>query len=695
MSHDKLGFSKVKDSRKTLLPALIAAGGGLAAAPAGAIEIGEISVQSRLGEPLRATIPYTVGPEETLAAYCISLQPALANSGLPAVNGARLGVTEGVITVTGRSVVREPLMALRLNVQCPYTPNLSREFMLFVDPPARAAITTAEPAPATSAAALPAPRPEARPNPVTERPAVRRTNPVTAPVEQGMRYRVQPGQSLSEIVQAIPNRDIALWPAVMAVFDANPDAFIDEDPNKLKAGSWLVIPEFVGTDVVINADPARAPAAAAEPVTEPATSVTEAADSNATAYPGISTQPVEAAAPAATTSEADPYNPAGSDSIFDSTSANRSIEPEAIDDTDMLEPANPPTAEGLQPGDIILDTEIEPAASGDSPNVPVATLVQAPDQGQSSYTWLLWLAGAGAALIAALFMFGRRRRDDEEPAPVAEPVHPMRRATDTATVEVIAEPQLEIPDDSPTEENLALDADLELGTGLSEGTDIDVAQDFGFAVTTHLDMELPEETPVDVEDTVPETDIIAPPKIDESSILESEVLPDDDDYDMSVIVDATKMPQPEEVTEMDLKAVVVENADETLVTDNYTVSQEVDYQILEQDYEDELTATQALNMEIERAAAEIAERMERDDDAPVEKTAEIVSTEKTVELGPNEKTAEMPLATVTELDVTANLPAGPDEDLPEDSDPTDLNKTIAEDTSDEKTVEMPRKDQAS
>ena len=408
------------------------------------------------------------------------------------------------------------------------------------------------------------------------------------------------------------------------------------------------------------AAPTAAPDTTATPVID-----TTAADGIASAYPGVSgssavdTMPQPAA-------ETTPAAPAG--------------EPYALDDTEMLEPADPPSTEGLQPGDLIFDTTIEPAASTNSPNVPTATLVQAPEQ-QSSYAWLMWLFGAGAVLIAALFAFGRRRSD--APAPVAEPPHPMRRSTDTAEVEAIADAEYEIEDDSPTEENLALDADLELGTGLSEGTDVDMAQDFGFAVTTQLDMELPDETPTDVEDTVPETDIIPPPQIEQSSILESEVLPEDDDYDMSVIVDATKMPQPEEVTEKDLHAVVVDDGDESIVSDNYTISQEADYQILEQDYEDELTATQALNMEIERAAAEIAARMERDDDATIEKTAEI---------GPNDNTAEMPLATVTELDVTANLPA--DRVIAEDDDPTDLNKTIAEDTSDEKTVEMPRKDQA-
>jgi hypothetical protein len=107
----------------------------------------------------------------------------------------------------------------------------------------------------------------------------------------------------------------------------------------------------------------------------------------------------------------------------------------------------------------------------------------------------------------------------------------------------------------------------------------------------------------------PETDIIPPPKV-ESTILEREVLPENDDYDMSVILDVTKVPDPIAVTERDLKAVVIGSADDTEIAGAYTVSQEVDYQVLEQDYEDELTATQALNLEIEKAAAELANRLD-------------------------------------------------------------------------------------
>ena len=70
---------------------------------------------------------------------------------------------------------------------------------------------------------------------------------------------------------------------------------------------------------------------------------------------------------------------------------------------------------------------------------------------------------------------------------------------------------------------------------------------------------------------------------------------------MSVIMDATKMPQPEDVTEHDLKAVEVDSQDED--QDGFTVNQESGYILLEQAYEDELTATQAMILEIERAAA--------------------------------------------------------------------------------------------
>ena len=165
-----------------------------------------------------------------------------------------------------------------------------------------------------------------------------------------------------------------------------------------------------------------------------------------------------------------------------------------------------------------------------------------------------------------------------------------------------------------------------------------------------------------------ETDIIPPIRIDTESILESEVLPEDDDYDMSVIMDATKIPHPDDVTERDLEAVQMDSDDDTLIANEYTVSQEVDYKILEQDYEDELTATQVLNLEIAKAAAELTEKLDEDQ---------------------GDATAEMPLATVTELDVTAQLSARNDDIS--DVDDTGVNPTVNMDGSDN-TVDMPKGD---
>ena len=651
----------MNDSNRVFLPALFAVGGGLAALPATALELGDVTVQSTLGQPLRASIAYALGPNEQLHDFCVSLRPALANRGLPEITQAQVSVAGGIISLTGRAPVREPLMAVRVNLACPYTPHLSREYMLFIDPAQPAAETVTHTAPVAAAepqaVAQPAPRTATRP---TARRMATPPAPST-PIERATRYRVQPGDTLSTIAARIENRPVGLWAAVDGIFAANPHAFIDDDPNKLMAGSWLAIPDF-GSGVaprVSQADRAVVPVAAPTPVAEPAPVVEPLAE----------LLPVVEPAPAATQRDA------AVSSLADSIARDA-----AIDDTTVLEPVSPALPDDIRPGDVveagdngyvIADTALEPPATAASPNSTTARIAS-PDRPQPARSnWLLWLMGGGIALLGGLLVFGRRSRERGEPEPVA-PVapHPMRRASDSITVEVLAEPEYDIDDDSPTAENLALDADLVMGTGLSEGTDIDVHQDFSFAATSELDMEFSDADIAEAAEE-PETDIIAPPAIEESSILEKEVLPSDDDYDMSVIVDATKMPQPEDATRRDLKAIPVTKGDDTLITDNYTLSQDVDYQILEQDYEDELTATQALNKEIERAAAQLAERLEdRDEDSPA---------------------AAAKLATVTELDPTARMR---DSEHAADAGDTDATEEITQEMlSEESTVEMPAGDE--
>ena len=336
------------------------------------------------------------------------------------------------------------------------------------------------------------------------------------------------------------------------------------------------------------------------------------------------------------------------------------------DDTAALEPASTPITDVVESGEVVIDI----ASTSSSPNVPVANIITADHPARPATDWVMWLLGASIALVTGLLAFGLRRRDRGAPAPVAATAQqPMRRRSDGATekLDVVPGMTVESDDYTATLENLILDANLEIGTGVESSTNIDVAQDFGFDMTTNLDLELPAEAPA--EEEAPATQIIAPLRFDEDSILESEMLPDDDDYDMSVILDATKMPRNDDATERDLQAVVVDSGDESLISNDYTVSKEIEYDILEQDYEDEMTATQVLSKEVERAAAEVVAGMDNHE-------------------GPEDKTSELPLASGTELDVTIKAPIG-DDNASSDADCTGVTEEII---ANEQTVEMPAAD---
>ena len=628
------------------LPAIFAMGSTLAAIPASAIELGDLTVQSRLGQPLRASIAYALAPNEQLSDYCVTLRPGASLSGLPNFGAATVSIANGVIMLAGKTPVREPMISAHIVVNCPYTANISREYLLFIDPLAPAYDNPAVTQQVNTAAAPVAVAAEA-----IQRPVATVTNRVVdKDIAVATRYRVQSGDTLSTIVARIQDRPVGLWPAVNAIFAANPEAFVNNDVNKLKAGSWLTIPDFSQNVSAESVSAPAAPAAVAE--TGSLTSPAVSADSSA-----ANIAPVQAAP---------------------SVTAELSPEPVLLDDLESYEPQIMEVVEPApqQSANVIIDADLAgPETTSESPNVTTAMITTNSNSadGSASSSWLLWLAGSGVALILGLLMFGRRFRGESIPAPSApqadQPHH--RRASDnetTATESIAAvDVDFDLSDDSPTEENLILDADLIMGTGLAAGSSSEVTQDFGYAAATELDVELPFEPIAPIDDA---TDILPPMRIEESSILESEVFAEEDDYDMSVMVDATKMPLPDDITERDLKAFEVDTDDESMVLEQYTINKEVDFQVLEQDYEDELTATQALNEEITRAAAEL------------------VAAQKRQDIPEDDATTEMPLATVTELDITAQMPI--QNDAISDPDATGVNEAIAaNDADDDETAEMP------
>ena len=337
-----------------------------------------------------------------------------------------------------------------------------------------------------------------------------------------------------------------------------------------------------------------------------------------------------------------------------------------ISDADLLSPvdfevyANPvidiPDTEEFEP---VVQTEPAVSTTGSEDEAGKTS---------GSWSWLIWLGGTGLALILGLLLLGPRlrRKFGSVAVGAASRSQPSRRSTDASSrqsQDVEDEDEVEYydaPDTSQHSAAMSLDADFDDGSGLQDGSDMDVAQDFGFSASSTFDEESNNDSPegAEAENTPDHTEVI-PTMPRNATILESEVLPSDgDDYDMSVIVDATKHNFLEsDATEKDLQAVQVDSdnePDSEPNSDDFTMSRNVDYKVLEQDYEDQFTATQTLNAEIEKAAAELANRMASD--ATGEVTARLPgktravdddassSAEVTAELlgGDDEATIELP-----------------------------------------------------
>jgi hypothetical protein len=671
--HKKLGTAKRK-TNKQILPALAAVGGacGLAVTPASALELGDIRVDSALGQPLRASIAYALAPNEQMFDFCIFLKPGMTANGMPVISNARVTITGNAIVLNGRMPIKEPLLAMQLSVNCPYTAHLARDYTLMIDPPLpsegeRAVLSTERPpmTPVQRSTVTESDLPVAvRPRPVPRR-STRRPQDET-PIAARSRYLVQQGDSLSQIVARIEERTMPLWPAVNAIFEANPDAFLDNDPNLLKAGSWLDIPDLTDAGVVTTL-------ASSQPVTEPVSQTP-----TATAYPGAAIAQTETAIESEAPAEVATAVESAQDQSLPkplpqpAPTVESTAEPELIAEVTeapepVVEPVEVPTAATpqLRPGDFVIGTDnpfVVPVGSDDAvidipdselrgPQVaqPVPSVaVTNEDEGGISggWAWLLWLGGAGLAMILGLFIFGRQLREYFGSVPDAVPAVPQRRSDDAQARPTIADVDYNFDATTITGHKISLDADLADGTGLQESDEMDVAQDFAFSATeSEIDMEIPE-LPVEDEE-LPSTDIMPAQASEDATILDSEVLPtdkseeeDDEDYSVSMNVDATKQILDDNTaTTKDLQAIMVDTTTDIIDDDTseYSLSKSAEYQILEQDYEEELTATQALNKEIEAAARALAVQMD--------------------EAEGKDKTSEMPAPQPQDPDMTAELTA--------------------------------------
>lgn len=256
----------------------------LLAAPAFALGLGQIQVKSKPGEPLLAEIPIVSSEPSELQ----GLQARLASPetfrrvGLEPPQGivSDLVFTPAVdergrpvIRVTSREPVRQPELAFLLEVDWGQG-RLVREYSALVDtprsvaaplppviqapvapPPAASSGTIERPADPVAQAPAPAaappvptpPAPETAPPPVAATPAAPSpaapAAPAAAAAPAGDDYRVQRGDTLGKIAAGLPGTSGAtLDQTMVALLRANPEAFIEQDINRLRQGAVLRVP---------------------------------------------------------------------------------------------------------------------------------------------------------------------------------------------------------------------------------------------------------------------------------------------------------------------------------------------------------------------------------------------------------------------------------------------------------------------
>lgn len=268
----------------------------LCGSQASALGLGQIQVKSTLNQPLVAEIPVlTSNPGEAdalrvrLAAPDAFARVGLDQIGLQAANLAFEVIKDGqgrsVIRVTTPNKVSDPFLSFLLEVDWGKGKML-REYTVLLDPPSMMPITRSAPAtvapltesePARAEPLLEAPPPMPEPGVAVEPAAAPAPAPTRAEELDDMSVRSTPayevastptptagvygpvnaGETLWSIAQNHrPDESVTVNQMMLALLHANPEAFIDNNINRLRKGAVLRIPSRDEATVLAAADAA-------------------------------------------------------------------------------------------------------------------------------------------------------------------------------------------------------------------------------------------------------------------------------------------------------------------------------------------------------------------------------------------------------------------------------------------------------
>ncbi|MFC5572180.1 FimV/HubP family polar landmark protein [Xenophilus aerolatus] len=235
-----------------------------------ALALGRLNVQSALGEPLRAEIDVT----EISAAEADGLRVGMAsreafqaagvayNDALSNVRAALQRRADGryVVRLSGSRPMNEPFVDILLEANWA-SGRIVRDYTVLLDPPGSRQSSAAVPiAPIAPQVAAPAPVPRVAVAPSgdggTAAPRRQRPAPIpapapSAPAENRVRAEggggdqqvtVRAGDTAGRIAANVKPADVSLDQMLVALLRANPDAFINGNVNRIRAGAVLQVP---------------------------------------------------------------------------------------------------------------------------------------------------------------------------------------------------------------------------------------------------------------------------------------------------------------------------------------------------------------------------------------------------------------------------------------------------------------------
>ncbi|MFV1873725.1 MAG: FimV/HubP family polar landmark protein [Oleiphilus sp.] len=217
-----------------------------------ALGLGEVTVQSALNQPLNAEIELvnTAGLtiEEILPGLATREEFQKANvDRVYFLSDLRFEVVKNaqgkaVVILTSKKPVREPFLNFIVELIWP-SGRLLREYALLIDPPLFSEQPAAKvSAPAVSRASSGDTLAVSNNTGVTKRPILA---PVSSRIASGNYGPTDANDTLWDIaIQARPDRSVSPQQVMLAIQDLNPNAFIDDNINKLKAGQVLRLPSI-------------------------------------------------------------------------------------------------------------------------------------------------------------------------------------------------------------------------------------------------------------------------------------------------------------------------------------------------------------------------------------------------------------------------------------------------------------------